>query len=275
MWSMPLPATDFKGERAMNQVIRQSVFQLRGEAPRSTIEEERQHRKTRLAASYRIFAQKGYDHSLAGHITARDPEFADRFWVAPIGPWFGHIRVSDLVLVDHHGNILAGEGPINQAGFAIHSAIHKARPDVVSAAHSHSTHGKAWSALGRLLDPISQDSCFFYEQHVLFEDFTGIVLDTSEGERIAAALGDKRAAILKNHGILTVGKSVESAVAGYVAFENACQTQLLAEAAGTVKPIGREIARHTAQQAFGGDPGAHGFRPLWDRVLREQPDFLE
>jgi ribulose-5-phosphate 4-epimerase/fuculose-1-phosphate aldolase len=259
----------------MNQVIRPTVFQLRGEAPRSTIEEERQHRKTRLAASYRIFAQKGYDHSLAGHITARDPEFADRFWVAPIGPWFGHIRVSDLVLVDHHGNILAGEGPINQAGFAIHSAIHKARPDVVSAAHSHSTHGKAWSALGRLLDPISQDSCFFYEQHVLFEDFTGIVLDTSEGERIAAALGDKRAAILKNHGILTVGKSVESAVAGYVAFENACQTQLLAEAAGTVKPIGREIARHTAQQAFGSDPGAHGFRPLWDRVLREQPDFLE
>ena len=259
----------------MNQVIRPTVFQLRGEAPRSTIEEERQHRKTRLAASYRIFAQKGYDHSLAGHITARDPEFADRFWVAPIGPWFGHIRVSDLVLVDHHGNILAGDGPINQAGFAIHSAIHKARPDVVSAAHSHSTHGKAWSALGRLLDPISQDSCFFYEQHVLFEDFTGIVLDTSEGERIAAALGDKRAAILKNHGILTVGKSVESAVAGYVAFENACQTQLLAEAAGTVKPIGREIARHTAQQAFGSDPGAHGFRPLWDRVLREQPDFLE
>jgi ribulose-5-phosphate 4-epimerase/fuculose-1-phosphate aldolase len=259
----------------MNQVIRPTVFQLRGEAPRSTIEEERQHRKTRLAASYRIFAQKGYDHSLAGHITARDPEFADRFWVAPIGPWFGHIRVSDLVLVDHHGNILAGEGPINQAGFAIHSAIHKARPDVVSAAHSHSTHGKAWSALGRLLDPISQDSCFFYEQHVLFEDFTGIVLDTSEGERIAAALGDKRAAILKNHGILTVGKSVESAVAGYVAFENACQTQLLAEAAGTVKPIGHEIARHTAQQTFGGDPGAYGFRPLWDRVLREQPDFLE
>jgi ribulose-5-phosphate 4-epimerase/fuculose-1-phosphate aldolase len=218
---------------------------------------------------------KGYDHGLAGHITARDPEFADRFWVAPLGPWFGHIRVSDLVLVDHEGNILAGEGPINQAGFAIHSAIHKARPDVVSAAHSHSIHGKAWSALGRLLDPISQDSCFFFEQHVLFGDFTGIVFDTSEGERIAAALGDKRAAILQNHGILTVGKSVESAVASYVALENACETQLLAEAAGSVKLIGPEIARHTSQQSLGGDPGAYGFRPLWDRVVREQPDFLD
>src|ERR1700728_163274 len=247
----------------MSQVARSTAFALRSEAPRATFKDERAHRKSRLAASYRIFDLKGSDHGLAGHITARDPEFADRFWVAPIGPWFGHIRVSDLVLVDHHGNILAGEGPINQAGFAIHSAIHKARPDVVSAAHSHSTHGKAWSALGRLLDPISQDSCFFYEQHVLFEDFTGVVLDTSEGERIAQALGTKNAAILQNHGILTTGKSVEGAVACYVAFENACQTQLLAEAAGTIALISEEIARHTSKQTFGGDPGAYGFRPLW------------
>jgi ribulose-5-phosphate 4-epimerase/fuculose-1-phosphate aldolase len=260
----------------MSQAARSANFEIRREAPRTTLEAERQHRKSRLAASYRIFASKGYDHGLAGHITARDPEFADRFWVAPIGPWFGHIRVSDLVLVDHDGNILAGEGPINQAGFAIHSAIHKARPDVIAAAHSHSLYGKAWSALGRLLDPISQDSCFFYEQHVVFEDFSGVVLDTSEGERIARVLGDKNAAILQNHGILTVGKSVEGAVAGYVAFENACQTQLLAEAAGTIKPISPAIARHTASQSFGrADPWALAFRPLWDRVLKEQPDFLE
>ncbi|CAN7377178.1 class II aldolase/adducin family protein [Phenylobacterium sp. LjRoot225] len=260
----------------MTQIVRPSAFRFSSEASPRSIEEERLHRKRRLAASYRIFADKGYDLSLAGHITARDPEFTDRFWVAPIGPWFGHIRVSDLVLVDHDGNILAGEGPINQAGFAIHSEIHKARPDVIAAAHSHSIYGKAWSALGRLLDPISQDSCAFYENHVLFDDFTGIVLDTSEGKRIAAALGDKHAAILQNHGILTVGRSVESAVASYVSFENACQTQLLAEAAGTIKPIGHEVAKHTANQMQGGgDPGAFGFRPLWDRVLREQPDFLE
>lgn len=259
----------------MNQIVGSNAFALhRRDAPRD-IAEERLHRKTRLAASYRIFALKGYDHGLAGHITARDPEYEDRFWVAPIGPWFGHIRVSDLVLVDHDGNILEGEGPINQAGFAIHSEIHKARPDVIAAAHAHSIYGKAWSALGRLLDPISQDSCFFYDNHVLFDDFTGIVLDTSEGKRIAASLGDKRAAILQNHGILTVGRSVESAVASYVSLENACETQLLAEAAGAIKPISHEIAHYTANQIGGDDPGFHGFRPLWDRVLREQPDFLE
>jgi hypothetical protein len=135
--------------------------------------------------------------------------------------------------------------------------------------------GTRGSTLGRLFDPISQDSCVFYEQHVLFEDFTGVVLETSEGERIAAALGSKNAAILQNHGILTVGKSVEDAVSGYVSFENACQTQLLAEAAGTIKPTRPEVARHTANQSFGGDPWAYGFRPLWDRVFREQPDFLD
>jgi len=258
----------------MNQMIRSSAFRLEPDAPRTSIEAERLHRKQRLAASYRIFADRGYDLGLAGHITARDPEFHDRFWVAPIGPWFGHIRVSDLVLVDHDGTILAGEGPINQAGFAIHSEIHKARPDVVAAAHSHSLYGKAWSTLGRLLDPITQDSCFFYEQHALFEVYSGIVLDASEGERIALALGDKRAAILQNHGLLTVGRSVESAVASYVAMENACQTQLLAEAAGTIKPISDSVARYTAGQMAGADPGAFGFRPLWERIVREQPDLL-
>lgn len=259
----------------MNQIVRGRDFAARElEAPR-TIEEERLHRKRRLAASYRIFAQRGFDLGLAGHITARDPEYPDRFWVGPLGPWFGHIRVSDLVLVDHDGTILEGKGPINQAGFAIHSELHKARPDVIAAAHSHSIYGKAWSALGRLLDPISQDSCFFYQQHALFETFSGIVLDSSEGARIAEALGDKRAVILQNHGILTVGKSVESAVASYISLENACETQLLAEAAGTVKPISHEVALHTSNQMRGNDPGAFGFLPLYARILREQPDFLE
>ncbi|MEH3107901.1 MAG: class II aldolase/adducin family protein [Sphingomonas fennica] len=259
----------------MNSPVDHSAFRLRtDDAPRS-IEEERLHRKRRLAAGYRVFALKGYDHGLAGHITARDPEYEDRFWVAPLGPWFGHIRVSDLVLVDHDGTILDGEGPINQAGFAIHSALHKARPDVIAAAHSHSLYGKAWSALGRLLDPISQDACFFYGEHALFETFSGIVWDQSEGDRIAAALGDRRAVILQNHGILTVGRSVDSAVSSYVAMETACHAQLLAEAAGTVKPISDEVAAYTAGQMRGRDPGAHGFRPLYERILREQPDFLD
>ena len=98
--------------------------------------------------------------------------------------------------------------PANQAAFAIHAAIHEAHPGIVAAAHTHSLYGKAWSTLGRTLDPLTQDACAFYEDHALFDDFRGVVLDTDEGARIAAALGDRKAVILKNHGILTAGPTV-------------------------------------------------------------------
>src|SRR5205807_10196443 len=125
-------------------------------------EEERLHRKQRLAAAFRLFARWGFDEGVAGHITARDPERLDHFWVNPFGMHFSRIRVSDLILVDHDGNVVEGNRPVNRAAFAIHSQLHAARPDVVAAAHSHSLHGKAWSTLGRLLDPITQDACAFY-----------------------------------------------------------------------------------------------------------------
>ncbi|MDC3344443.1 class II aldolase/adducin family protein, partial [Pseudomonadales bacterium] len=97
-----------------------------------------------------------------------------------------------LILVNHDGEIVEGDGLLNQAAFAIHSQIHKNLPHVTAAAHTHSLYGKAWASLGRLLDPLTQDSCAFYEDHVLFNDYTGVVLDTSEGERISAALGTKK-----------------------------------------------------------------------------------
>lgn len=150
-----------------------------GPFPRG-IPEERLHRKQRLAATFRLFARAGFDQGLAGHVTARDPEFPDTFWVNPLGRHFGLIRVSDLIRVDHGGVVVEGDQPVNRAAFAIHSAIHAARPDVVAAAHTHSTYGKAWSSLGRLLDPLTQDSCKFFEDHTLFDDFTGVVLEQSE-----------------------------------------------------------------------------------------------
>jgi ribulose-5-phosphate 4-epimerase/fuculose-1-phosphate aldolase len=241
--------------------------------PASDFATERLRRKQALAASFRLFAKYGFDHGVAGHITARDPEWHDHFWVNPFGMYFGHIRASDLLLVNHQGDVVVGELPVNRAAFAIHSEIHRARPDVVSAAHTHSPYGKAWSMLGRLLDPLSQDSCAFFEDHVVFEEFSGVVLDTSEGARIAAKLGPHKAAILQNHGLLTVGQSVGSAVWRFIAMEDAARAQLLAESAGTPKKVPLEIARHTASQV-GGD-GWFAFQPLWDQITREQPDLLE
>ena len=235
---------------------------------------ERLHRKQRLAATFRLFARAGFDQGLAGHVTARDPEFPHTFWVNPLGRHFGRIRVSDLIRVDETGAVIEGDQPVNRAAFAIHSAIHKARPDVVAAAHTHSTYGKAWSSLGRLLDPLTQDSCKFYDDHTLFDDFTGVVLDTSEGDRIAAALGPHKAVILKNHGFLTVGQSVEEAAFWYLSMDNAAQAQLLAEAAGRPQPIPADVAAHTAKQVSRPGSGRLSFHPLWDLISEQEPDFF-
>jgi ribulose-5-phosphate 4-epimerase/fuculose-1-phosphate aldolase len=240
-----------------------------------SVEAERLHRKQRLAASFRLFGKFGFDEGIAGHITVRDPEHADRFWLNPFGMNFKHIRVSDLICVDHTGTVVEGDAMVNAAAFAIHSQVHAARPDVVAAAHSHSLYGKSWSSLGRLLDPITQDACAFFEDHGLFDDYTGVVLDLEEGKRIAAALGDNKAVILRNHGLLTVGHSVDAAVWSFITMERSCQAQLLSEAAGTPVLIDADMARKTYGQV--GTPMAShvSFQPLWDMITREQPDLFD
>ena len=241
----------------------------------ATVEDERRHRKQRLAAAFRLFGHFGFDEGVAGHITARDPEHLDHFWVNPLGMNFKHIRVRDLLLVNHEGEVVDGNWPLNKAAFVIHSQVHAARPDVVAAAHAHSKHGKAWSALRRPLDPLTQDACAFYGDHVVFGDYTGAVLELEEGKRIAHALGEHKAAILANHGLLTVGRSVDEAAWWFITMERTCEVQLLAEAAGTVLPIDDEVAALTYTQTGGHRTGWHQFQPLWDWIVDQQPDFLE
>ncbi|QBQ99496.1 class II aldolase/adducin family protein [Paraburkholderia pallida] len=255
--------------------IRKFWFDDDENAPVRTLAEERRHRQERLAGAFRLFARYGFDQGLAGHITARDPEWADHFWVNPLGLHFGRVRVSDLLLVNRHGEIVVGAGPVNQAAFAIHAAIHEARPDVVAAAHTHSLYGKAWSTLGRTLDPLTQDSCSFYEDHTLFDDFRGVVLDTSEGARIADALGNHKAVILKNHGILTAGPSVEAAARWYIALDNACHAQLLAEAAGEPQRIPHDIAALTHTQVGRPAGARHAFESLYADLVVREPELLD
>jgi ribulose-5-phosphate 4-epimerase/fuculose-1-phosphate aldolase len=238
-------------------------------------DDERRHRKQRLAAAFRLFGRYGFDEGTAGHITARDPELTDHFWVNPLGMSFRQIRVKDLMLVNHLGEVVEGTWPLNQAAFVIHSEIHAARPDVVSAAHSHSMYGKAWSTLRRPLDPLTQDACAFYRDHVVFDDYTGAVFDAEEGKRIAHTLGGAKAAILANHGLLTVGRSVDEAAWWFITMEHTCQAQLLAEAAGTPVPIKAEVAEKTATQTGGHRVGWVQFQPLYDLVVAEEPDLLE
>jgi len=221
----------------------------------ATFEEERRHRKERLAAAFRLFAKFGFDEGAAGHITARDPERPDHFWVNPFGMHFRRVRVSDLILVNAAGQVVEGRHPVNIAAFAIHSSIHHVRPDVIAAAHSHSLYGKAWASLGQPLDPITQDACAFFEDHVVFQDFTGIVYEKSEGERIAEALGNRKAAILRNHG--------------------SCHAQLVAQAAGKPVLIARESALATRQIIGTHEAGWFQFQSLWEMITEEQRDLLD
>jgi len=240
-----------------------------------TVAEERLHRKQRLASAFRVFAKFGFSEGVAGHITARDPELEDHFWVNPFGLHFSQVRVSDLVLVNEHGEVVEGNRPINEAAFAIHSRLHMLRPDVVAAAHAHSIYGKTWSSLGRLLDPITQDACAFYEDHGLFADYTGVVYDVSEGDRIGEALGNRKAVILQNHGLLTVGRTVDEAAWWFISMERSSQSQLLAEAVGKPIHISHESALTAQKQVGAPNVGWFQYQPLWDVITREQPDLFD
>lgn len=240
-----------------------------------TAEEERAHRKARLAATMRLFARYGFDEGAGGHVTARDPEHQDWFWVNPFGVHFGLVRVSDLILVDHAGTVVAGDGKVNPAAYAIHSEIHAARPEVMAAAHTHSIHGRAFATLHRELDPITQDACAFFEDHELFAGFGGVVLDADEGKAIAATLGEAKAVVLANHGLLTVGGSVEEAAWWFIAMDRSCQVQLIAEAAGQPHPIDPATARITRAQIGTPGMGRLNFRPLYTEIVRAQPDLLD
>ena len=241
----------------------------------SSPDEERTHMKQRMAAAFRLFDRFGFNEGVAGHLTGRDPEHPELFWVNPFGLSFGLIRASDLILVDDQGQVVEGDWPVNTAAFAIHSQIHAARPDVNAAAHTHSPYGRAFSTLGKTLAPITQDACAFYDDHALFDDYTGVVLDTEEGKRIAHALGAGKAAILRNHGLLTVGQTVDEAAWWFITMERSCHVQLMADAAGDPVVIDDECAALTRSQVGSNLAGWFSFQPLYDKIVADQPDLLD
>lgn len=240
-----------------------------------SIRPERLRRKQQLAITFRLFARYGYDEGIAGHVTARDPESPDRFWVNPYALHFSRIRVSDLLLIDERGRVIEGARRTNTAAFWIHSSIHRARPDVVAVAHAHTIHGRAFAALDRALDPIVQESCAFYDDHIVFDEYRGLVLQKAEGERIASRLGPRRGAILRHHGLLTVGSSVAEAAWWFITMDRACQMQLLADAAGRPRIMTDEEAQLAHRQFSNANMARHNFQLLADIVIDQEPDVLD
>ncbi|MHA6782938.1 class II aldolase/adducin family protein [Pseudonocardia saturnea] len=245
-----------------------------------TVDEERAHRKAKLAAAFRMFSRAGLDEGVAGHITVRDPAEPDTFWVNPFGMHFAMIRSSDLVRVDEAGQVVEGDRAVNGAAVAIHCAVHAARPDVLAAAHAHGPAGKTLSSLDMEIEPLTQDACAFYDDVGLFDDFTGVVLDREEGRRIGVALGSHKAVILRNHGMLTVGTSVDSAAWWFLTLERTarCQLDAYAAAAGLGRPP-RRIAHAEAELTRGQVgyefAGWFQFQPIWERISAEQPELFD
>lgn len=220
------------------------------------VSEEREYRKQMLVDALHILGGLRMAEGAAGHITVRDPEHTDQFWVNPFGVGFRAVEVDHLICVNHEGEIVHGNRPLNNAAFAIHGALHAARPDVIAACHAHAMYSKSFSALGVPLEMITQDHCMFYNDVAMHSDSGGaIVTDLATGELLAKSLGGKKALVHQNHGIITTGESVDEAAWWFIALERACQSQLLVMAAGEMKIIPDEYAQISYDQSghsFGG-----------------------
>lgn len=251
-----------------------SAFATREAPVFETKEAERRHIRERLAGACRILGRRGLSEGLLGHVTVRDPEFADRFWVNPIGIPMHRVKASLLVQVDHQGRILQGEGAVNPVGLLLHTALHRARPDVAAVCHAHARAASTWAALERPLDPITQDASVFHGQQALIRA-PRLVRDVESAERFAQAFGDKRVAIHAGHGIFTTGASVDEAAWWFVLMNRCCDDQLRAEAAGTPTRYADEDAAWLASTLGSPRFAWLSFQTLWDDIVQSDPDLRD
>jgi ribulose-5-phosphate 4-epimerase/fuculose-1-phosphate aldolase len=253
----------------MNDLVNELVNE--GTAPNRTPEQVRARRKRDVALGYRLLAAQRWGDLGDGHISARDPERSDCFWILKYGVSYHAARVSDLVLLDADGKLVEGEGPINIAAYYIHQPLLAARPDVVSACHVHTGWGTPFSAEVRPIEPITQEACIFFEDHAIFDDEEVQVQSTEAGQRIAQAIGKNRAVILRNHGLLTLGDSVSEAVGTFVTMERVAESHMKARDA---KPITAEAARFAKQDLIKYGAGRPGFYAMIDRHIGD-PGVVE
>ena len=232
----------------------------------------REQRKHQLALGYRLFAALRWGDMGDGHISARDPEQTDCFWMLSLDVSFHQATVNDLVLVGPDGKVKQGaSNNINMSGFFIHHPIHNARPDAVSAAHVHTGWGTPFAAECRPVEPITQESCLFFEDVSLFNDEEVQVQDTDCGQRIAEALADNAAVILCNHGLLTVGDSVAETVGRFVMLERVAEAHMKTK---NPKPISPDAARYAKEDLIRIGSGAAVYDALIQRHIANPNEVL-
>jgi ribulose-5-phosphate 4-epimerase/fuculose-1-phosphate aldolase len=235
---------------------------------RDAVSPEEWQQRVDLAAAYRLVAMFGWDDLVFTHISARVPGEDDHFLINPYGLFFDEITASSLVKVDHAGRPLQDTPfKINPAGFVIHSTVHEARPEMGCVMHTHTAHGIAVSAQARGLLPLSQQSGFVLGS-LAYHDYEGVALRDEERPRLAADLGSARFLVLRNHGLLTCGRTVAEAFQQMYTLENACRIQLLAQSGGgTLTEVPQHIIDGMPAQAREVSHGL-GANLVWPGLLR-------
>jgi ribulose-5-phosphate 4-epimerase/fuculose-1-phosphate aldolase len=246
-------------------------------APRGIAEAEWQAR-IQLAAAYRIFDHLGWTEMIYNHITLRVPGEEGTFLINPFGLCYDEVTASNLVKIDVHGNRLAGEHPVNPAGFIIHGAIHAALPDAHCVIHTHTTEGIAVACQENGLAADSFHSVILYKR-VGYHDFEGITTNPGEQGRLLASIGSHRAVILRNHGLLTWGGSLPEAFLWMWHLQRACEIQVMSHAMGPVRKLPKEVCEKShalltsfnQQTAFGADV----FAAMQRKIDRIAPSYRE
>ncbi|MFI5664051.1 class II aldolase/adducin family protein [Streptomyces sp. NPDC051684] len=204
-----------------------------------------------LAAVYRLVAHFRMTDLIFTHISQRLPGPDNHFLINPYGLLFEEITASNLVKIDLDGNAVEpSPHPVNPAGFMIHSAIHKARPDAHCVLHTHTKAGCAVAAQQGGLLPVNQMSMEFHNR-VGYHDYEGVALNFDEQQRLVEDLGGHPALILRNHGLLTVGESAKQAFLRMYYLEKACEIQVTAQAGGGLIIPSEQVCEYTAQQLTG------------------------
>ena len=236
---------------------------------RQAVSEEEWQARVDLAAAYRLVANYGWDDLIFTHLSARVPGPEHHFLINPYGMMFEEITASSLVKINLQGEIVSPSPYfVNPAGFTIHSAVHAAREDALCVIHLHTTNGIAVSAQQQGLLPISQQSLFALSS-LAYHDYEGLALNEDEKSRLVADLGNKHNIILRNHGLLTVGKTPAEAFLSMYILENACRIQILAQSGGVaLLPVPDPILGKVASQ-LGAVTVGQGAQLTWPGLLRK------
>tara|TARA_R110000787_G_scaffold35147_11_gene90582 strand:+ start:740 stop:1525 length:786 start_codon:yes stop_codon:yes gene_type:complete len=237
---------------------------------RDKVSAEEWEARVNLACAYRLVDHFGWTHLTANHISLRVPGDEEHFLLNPYGLFYDEVTASSLVKIDLDGNkIMESEFGINQAGYVIHSAIHAARKDVTCALHTHTEAGMAVSAQKDGLLPLSMSAIRFHDR-IAYHDYEGVTLDVEERDSIVADLGDKYAMILRNHGLLTLGRNLGEAFYLMYNLEKACRSQLSAMAGGRELEIPPEnVLQKSAEQSWRPNNSNTDQHPAWPALMRK------